>query len=108
MGWFREYSPGIVFRFCLMFALWIFYNIVPYTLPRSSLFVVTGLMVAYALQLFKIRKALMAWLMLVAALSNTIIALTPGETATPPVILFVIVFVILLFDIVSTPQRGTG
>jgi hypothetical protein len=103
MGWFREYSPGIVFRFCLMFALWLFYNIVPYVLPFQALFIVTGLMVAYALQLFKQKTQFMGYLMLLAALFNTLIALQINAA-----LLFILVFVILLFDIVSTPMRGTA
>ena len=101
MHWFREYSPGIVLRFALMIGLWFFYNIVPYVLPFQSLFVVTGLMVAYALQLFKQKTYFIGYAMLFAALFNTLIALQINQG-----LFFVLIFVILLLDVVSTPMRG--
>lgn len=98
--WFREYSAGSTVRFFALFALWIVYALVPYKLPTASLLIVTGLLVAYGMELWRHGDHFMGGMIYAAAALNTL--LVPYFNAKLNLFLTIVITAILLFDIISS------
>lgn len=103
--WYRGgYAPNVIIRFLLLFVLWVFYGLIPHQLDSIWLFLVTGIMVAHSVELYRNNAKLMFPLMIVAAFLNTmLIFLLPMDAQSmypltlPPILL---IYLILLIDIV--------
>jgi hypothetical protein len=96
-----EYTSGVVIRILLLFVLWIFYGMIPHQLGVSALWIVTAILVAYAVLNFSKGPALMGWLMLIAAALNTLLfAVRSDVNWVLNMVVILCIFALLLFDVV--------
>ncbi|MBR9693028.1 hypothetical protein GOV07_03815 [Candidatus Woesearchaeota archaeon] len=99
----RDYQGSITLRIFLIFIIWIWYSITPYTIPIESLWILTGGMLLYAAWLYHIKHPTMGLLMLVAAGLNTL--MIPYWSKQLNLLLALAITVILFWDIVTTNQK---
>lgn len=85
-----------------MLFLWIFYALVPHELPTWTLHVYTGLLLWYAFHCFRHGYSLNGWVIIVAAMLNSLLApMLAADMNTLWII--VVIFFLLLWDVVNAP-----
>jgi|GEM_PF-2478675 len=101
--WCKDYSTGVMSRLIFMFALWIWYGLVPYYIPLSTLWIVTVIFVAAAIDRFRHGKRVLAGVHVIAAALNSFLI----SYVNPELNLYIclIITTIIIYDVVETPQK---
>ena len=95
-----EFTHGVIFRFFLLFVLWLWYSVVPHKLPFGTLWVATGLFLVYDIWLFTKGQNLLGAVMAVPVVLNALLAM-----GINPFFFILVVFACLILDIMWAPTK---